>query len=68
MVFYPGKETELYDSSKSKVESKDLDGVRFIQNYQDEFFDIGSVHEESFQWKDIDISVIPTVIILWKRC
>ena len=58
VVFYPGKETELYDSSKSKVELKDLDGVRFIQNYQDEFFDIGSVHEESFQWKEIDISVL----------
>ena len=58
VVFYPGKETELYDSGKNKVELKDLDGVRFIQNYQDEFFDIGSVHEESFQWKDIDISVL----------
>ena len=58
VVFYPGTETELYDSGKSKVELKDLDGVRFIQNYQDEFFDIGSVHEESFQWKDIDISVL----------
>ena len=58
VVFYPGKETELYDSGKSKVELKDLDGVRFIQNYQDEFFDISSVHEESFQWKDIDISVL----------
>ena len=58
VVFYPGKETELYDSGKSKVELKNLDGVRFIQNYQDEFFDIGSVHEESFQWKDIDISVL----------
>ena len=58
VVFYPGKETKLYDSGKSKVELKDLDGVRFIQNYQDEFFDIGSVHEESFQWKNIDISVL----------
>ena len=58
VVFYPGKETELYDSGKSKVELKDLEGVRFIQNYQDEFFDIGSVHEDSFQWKDIDISVL----------
>lgn len=58
VVFYPGKETKLYDSGKSKVELKDLDGVLFIQNYQDEFFDIGSVHEESFQWKDIDISVL----------
>lgn len=58
VMFYPGRKTELYDSGRSKVELKDLEGVRFIQNYQDEFFDIGSVHEESFQWKDIDISVL----------
>ena len=58
VVFYPGRKTELYDSGKSKVELQDLEGVRFIQNYQDEFFDIGSVNEESFQWKDIDISVL----------
>ena len=58
MVFYPGRKTELYDSGRSKVELQDLEGVRFIQNYQDEFFDIGSVHEDSFQWKAIDISVL----------
>ena len=58
VVFYPGRKTELYDSGRSKVELQDLEGVRFIQNYQDEFFDIGSVHEESFQWKAIDISVL----------
>ena len=67
VVFYPGKETELYDSGKSKVELKDLDGVRFIQNYQDEFFDIGSVHEESFQWKDIDISVLTNSDYIMER-
>ena len=58
VMFYPGKKSELYDSGRSKVELQDLEGVRFIQNYQDEFFDIGSVHEESFQWKAIDISVL----------
>ena len=58
VMFYPGRKTELYDSGRSKVELQDLEGVRFIQNYQDEFFDIGSVNEESFQWKDIDISVL----------
>lgn len=67
VVFYPGKETELCDSGKSKVELKDLDGVRFIQNYQDEFFDIGSVHEESFQWKDIDISVLTNSDYIMKK-
>ena len=58
VVFYPGRKTELYDSGRSKVELQDLEGVRFIQNYQVEFFDIGSVHEDSFQWKAIDISVL----------
>lgn len=58
VAFYPGRKTELYDSGRSKVELQDLEGVRFIQNYQDEFFDIGSVHEDSFQWKAIDISVL----------
>ena len=58
VVFYPGRKTELYDSGRSKVELQDLEGVRFIQNYQDEFFDIGSVHEDSFHWKAIDISVL----------
>ena len=28
------------------------------RNYQDEFFDIGAVKEDAFQWKDIDISVL----------
>ena len=32
--------------------------MRFIQNYQDEFFDLGAVQEDSFQWKDLDISVL----------
>ena len=35
-----------------------MEGARFIQNYQDEFFDIGAVKEDAFQWKDIDISVL----------
>ena len=58
VVFYPGRKTELYDSGRSKVELQDLEGVRFIQNYQDEFFFFFSVHEDSFQWKAIDISVL----------
>lgn len=58
VIFYPGRQTEFYDSGKERVQLEELEGSRFIQNYQDEFFDIGSVHEESFQWKDIDISVL----------
>ena len=58
VILYPGRLTEFYDSGKDKIELDDLAGIRFIQNYQDEFFDIGAAREESFQWKDIDISVL----------
>ena len=58
VVFYPGKLTELYNTEKKRVSLEDLDGNRFIQNYQDEFFDIGSVQDGSFRWKDLDISVL----------
>lgn len=58
VIFYPGRQTEFYDSGKEKVCLEELEGSRFIQNYQDEFFDIGSVQENSFQWRDLDISVL----------
>ena len=58
VIFYPGRQTEFYDSGKEKVQLKELERSRFIQNYQDEFFDIGSVQENAFQWKDLDISVL----------
>ena len=58
VILYPGRQTELYDLEKETVNLEELEGVRFIQNYQDEFFDIGSVNEEAFQWKDLDISVL----------
>ncbi len=58
VVFYPGRLTELYNTDKEQVSLENLEGRRFIQNYQDEFFDIGSVQEDSFRWKDLDISVL----------
>ena len=58
VIFYPGRQTEFYDSGKEKVHLEELEGSRFIQNYQDEFFDIGSVQENAFQWRDLDISVL----------
>ena len=58
VIFYPGRQTEFYDSGKEKVRLEELDGIRFIQNYQDEFFDLGSVQENAFQWRDLDISVL----------
>ena len=58
VILYPGRQTEIYASGKDKAELADLEGIRFIQNYQDEFFDIGAAREDSFQWKDLDISVL----------
>ncbi len=58
MIFYPGRQTEFYDSGKESIHLKELEKSRFIQNYQDEFFDISSVQENTFQWKDLDISVL----------
>ena len=58
VILYPGQKTELYASEKERVEPEDLKGIRFIQNYQDEFFDIGAAGEDGFQWRDLDISVL----------
>ena len=67
VILYPGRQTELYDSKKETVNLGELEGVRFIQNYQDEFFDIGSVNEEAFQWKDLDISVLTNSDYIMER-
>ena len=58
VIFYPGRQTKFYDSGKEKVRLEELEGIRFIQNYQDEFFDLVSVQENAFQWRDLDISVL----------
>lgn len=67
VILYPGRQTELYDLEKETVNLGELEGVRFIQNYQDEFFDIGSVNEEAFQWKDLDISVLTNSDYIMER-
>ena len=58
VILYPGRQTEFYDSEKERVDLEELEGLRFIQNYQDEFFDIGAAREDAFQWQDLDISVL----------
>lgn len=67
VILYPGKQTELYESGKHREEIKNLEGIRFIQNYQDEFFDIGAVEEPSFQWKNLDISVLTNSDYIMER-
>ena len=58
VILYPGRKTEFYGSGKDRIELDELEGTRFIQNYQDEFFDIGAVETNAFRWKDLDISVL----------
>lgn len=58
VILYPGRQTELYDFERERVDLEELEGLRFIQNYQDEFFDIGAASEESFQWQNLDISIL----------
>ncbi len=58
-IVYPGGKSFLYGTEKESLSYEELDGVRLVQNYQDEFFDIGAAeNKESFSWKGLDISVI----------
>ena len=67
VILYPGRKTEFYGSGKDRIELDELEGTRFIQNYQDEFFDIGAAGDESFQWKDLDISVLTNSDYIMER-
>lgn len=67
VILYPGRKTEFYGSGKDRIELDELEGARFIQNYQDEFFDIGAVETNAFRWKDIDISVLTNSDYIMER-
>ena len=67
VILYPGRKTEFYGSGKDRIELDELEGARFIQNYQDEFFDIGAVETKAFRWKDLDISVLTNSDYIMER-
>ena len=67
VILYPGRKTEFYGSGKDQIELDELEGTRFIQNYQDEFFDIGAVETNAFRWKDLDISVLTNSDYIMER-
>ena len=67
VILYPGRKTEFYGSGKDRLELDELEGARFIQNYQDEFFDIGAVETNAFRWKDLDISVLTNSDYIMER-
>lgn len=67
-IVYPGGKSSLYGTEKESLSYEELDGVRLVQNYQDEFFDIGaSENQESFSWKGLDISVITNSDYIMER-
>ena len=66
VILYPGRKTEFYGSGKDRIELDELEGTRFIQNYQDEF-DIGAVETNAFRWKDLDISVLTNSDYIMER-
>lgn len=67
VILYPGRKTEFYGSGKDRIELDELEGARFIQNYQDEFFYIGAVETNAFRWKDLDISVLTNSDYIMER-
>ena len=67
VILYHGRKTEFYGSGKDRIELDELEGTRFIQNYQDEFFDIGAVETNAFRWKDLDISVLTNSDYIMER-
>ena len=67
VILYPGRKTEFSGSGKDRIELDELEGARFIQNYQDEFFDIGAVETNAFRWKDLDISVLTNSDYIMER-
>ena len=67
VILYPGRKTKFYGSGKDRIELDELEGTRFIQNYQDEFFDIGAVETNAFRWKDLDISVLTNSDYIMER-
>ena len=59
VIFYPGRQTEFYDSGKERVQLEELEGSRFIQNYQDEYISIeNSAEENVLSWRELDVAVV----------
>lgn len=59
-VFYPGKKNPLYNKKEtSEITLEEMKKMRFIQNYQDDFFKPGENQSEaSFSWNDLDVAVV----------
>lgn len=67
-IVYPGRKSPFYHTERGSLCFEELEGVRFVQNYQDEFFDIGaSKKEDIFSLKGMDVSVLTNSDYIMER-
>lgn len=65
---YPGKKNFLHAKQRSWICLAELEDVHFIQNYQDEFFDIEALSDqEEFGWRGMDITVLTNSDYIMER-
>lgn len=65
---YPGGKSAFFGEEREMFRLEDLKGMRFVQNGQDEFFDMGAEGEQAgFTWKDLDISVVTNSDYIMER-
>ena len=68
LLVYPGEKSGFFGEEKETFRPEDLKGMRFVQNGQDEFFDMGAAGEQAvFSWKDLDISVVTNSDYIMER-
>ena len=68
LLVYPGEKSGFFGEEKETFRLEDLKGMRFVQNGQDEFFDMGAAGEQAgFSWKDLDISVVTNSDYIMER-
>lgn len=59
-TFYPGKQSErVGEREMSTVTMEQMKNFRFIQNFRDEFLELGEKEKRSvFSWENLDVSII----------
>lgn len=68
LLVYPGEKSVFFGEEKETFRPEDLKGMRFVQNGQDEFFDMGAAGGQAgFSWKDLDISVVTNSDYIMER-
>ncbi len=68
LMLYPGGKSSLSGGKRDSIKPEELKNFRFIQNYQDEFFNLGQPDEKpQFSWSGLDISVVTNSDYIMER-